>query len=115
MADIVEVVQERLLTSYSKHVKQDKKQISPALIEMLLQLAASMLISCLKKSTPQEIKAKAKRPIIARASVKMAMGQLGYGLNRSDANEIVNSSIDTTNNSSSDEMTEFADRMNFTV
>ncbi len=116
---ILEKAQERLVTTYTRKVKNNGiVQFDPLIFApILIDLAMTLLKGCLtaNKDNADAVKATInKRPILARTRIRMAMRSSGY-LNRPDADAIVEALMSAGEDTTPAEMHEFVNSVDFTV
>lgn len=93
----------RVVSQYTKQTKKSGKQISPAVIAMIIDIALKLLSSCTNPSLR-------KRPIIARVIIRQHMTRAELG--RPDANDIVETIAELAEGATDDELKTLAN-MNF--
>jgi len=75
MEPILEVARERAADSMSEG--SNKKQISPAILTLIVDIAMQLVQSCMKNNSAQGILDAAKNEFFARLSIRRTMRQMG--------------------------------------
>lgn len=93
----------RVLNQYSMHTKQGLKQISPAVIAMIIDIALRLLSNCSNLALR-------RRPVLARVIIRQHMTRAE--LSRPDSHDIVETIADLAAGATDDELKTLAN-MNF--
>lgn len=77
MESILDVARERASDAYAEASGTQKKQITPAVLTLIVDVAMEVLASCMKNSSAQQVVDSTKNDFVARLSIRRAMRRIG--------------------------------------
>lgn len=106
MEPILEVARERAADSLSEG--SNKKQISPAILTLIVDVAMQVIQGCMQNNTAQGILDASKNEFLARLSIRRAMRQMGEKPNE----QIISSVLAMAKKSNAQEVEQLNDSAN---